>query len=151
MSGQRTNLEKVSLVAALWWLAIPVAWSAATILDRTRVWESSPQQAFMVGWAALVGSGALTLWTIVRVIDRSRVPNGVFVSGFVAFGLGLAISVIAAWALPVWMVLFGVALLLLAPGMGSLRRVTQFTGAAMLAGVAFQIVLTLMNLGTPDS
>jgi hypothetical protein len=139
------------LVAALLWLTIPVAWSVATVLDRTRAWEGSPSQAWMVGWAALIGAGGLTLWTVVRNFDGSRVPDSLAIAGYTAFGLGLAASVIAAWALPIWMTLFGVALLLLARGMGSQRRITQLIGGAMLGGVVLQLVLTLLKFGTPDT
>ena len=151
MTDQHTHLNKVPLIAAVLWLAVPVAWSVAMVLDRTRVWEGSPAQAWMIGWAALIGAGGLTLWTVVRTIDRSRVPAIVVIAGHVAYGLGLAVSIVAGWALPVWMTLFGIALLLFAKGMGNLRRVSQFIGGAMLFGVAAQVVLTLLKLGTPDS
>ena len=151
MTDRHTYLNKVPLIAAVLWLAVPMAWGVATILDRTRVWEGSPAQAWMIGWAALIGAGGLTLWTVVRTIDRSRVPATLVIAGYVAYGLGLAVSIVAGWALPVWMTLFGIALLLFANGMGNLRRVSQFVGGAMLFGVVSQVALTLLKIGTPDS
>ena len=97
MTDRHTYLNKVPLIAAVLWLAVPMAWGVATILDRTRVWEGSPAQAWMIGWAALIGAGGLTLWTVVRTIDRSRVPATLVIAGYVAYGLGLAVSIVAGW------------------------------------------------------
>ena len=151
MSVQDTKFNAVAIIAAILWLAIPVTWSTASILDRTRAWEGSPQQFWMIGWAALVVAGVLTLWMVVRRFDRTHNSSSFVAAAFAIYGLGLAASVIVGWALVVWMTLYGAALLMFAGGMGNLRRVTRFVGGAMLAGVAAQIILTMMKLGTPDS
>ena len=151
MSDQPTRFNVVAIIAGLLWLVVPVAWSTASILDRTRNWEGSPQLFWMFGWMALMMAGALTLWIIVRRFDRDRNSSSFVAAAFVIYGLGLAASVVAGWALVVWMTLYGVALLMFARDMGSLRRFFQFIGGAMLAGVVAQFVLTAMKVGTPDS
>jgi len=147
MSNAR--ITPLGLTAALAWLLVPVLWGIATVVDRTQVWEDSPQTLWMLGWFALMGAGVVTLLLVMRHTGGEP-RRGLIRAGYVVYGLGVAITVVAGWAIQAWMLFFGVGLLLFAAASSSIRLPARAIGAGMLLALGVQIVLTLAKVGTPD-
>ncbi len=144
-----TRIGPLGVVAAIGWLAVPVLWGAATIMDRTRRWEDGPLQLWLIGVLALVAAAAATLVMIVRSLSGSR-RRGLVRAGHVVYALGLLITFVAAWAIQGWMIFFGVALVLFATASRRIRGPALVIGVGMLAGLATQIGLTVAEVGRPD-
>ena len=140
-----------AIVATLAWLAVPALWGITSVLDRTRRWEDSPMAFFLVGAAALALAGVFTFLAILRHTRAGVARRGMLITGYVFYGLGFAVTAVLAWAAPLWMILYGVALLLIAAAVGRIRPAIRFMAIAMLAAVAVQIGLTALKLGTPDT
>ena len=144
-----------SVLAALFWLGGLGAWSTATILDRTRVWEGAPQQAWIAGAISITLAGVLTLVTMLRIRERIRPHRErLATTGVVLVGLGALVTLLVAWALPIWMLLEETGMLLFVvaiKGRGTLGTGTRtMFGSAFLIAVIAMISLTTLEFGTPD-
>lgn len=66
-------------------------------------------------------------------------------------GLGCALAVVAAWALPAWMTLLGVGFAVVAAASDpSRRRALALLAAGQLAGIAVLIAAIKAEVGQPD-
>ncbi len=147
---QRSAIDRtVARLGAGAWLIVPAAFGWATVLDRTRSWDGSPQMTWIVGWVALMLGGAMLLVTVLRAKPDSE-RRSLIRAGIVFLFLGLAMSALAGWAIVLWTTLYGVGLILFAWGARS-QPVAWFMGATFLAATAALIILTLLKVGTPDS
>ena len=151
MSETRRTKNIYATIATIAWLAVPALMGTATILDRTQRWEDSPMAFYLIGALLLALAGVFTFLAILRHTRAGVANRGTLITGYVFYGLGFAVTVLVAWAAPVWMILYGIALLLVASAVGRIRPAIRFMGLAMLAAVAAQIGLTALKVGTPDS
>lgn len=145
-----------SVLAALFWLGGLGAWSTSTILDRTRAWEGAPRQVWIAGAISITLAGVLTLVTMLRVQERIRPHRErMATTGIVLVGVGVLVTLLIAWALPIWMLLEGTGMLLFVlaiKGEGTLGTVTRIVfGSAFLIAFATMISLTTLKVGTPDT
>ncbi len=145
----QTRISPLGMVTAIGWLAVPVLWGAATVIDRSRRWEDGPLALWLIGSLALVGAAVVTLLMLIRAMSGVQ-RRGLVRAGHVFYALGLVATVVAAWAVQLWMAFFGVGLLLFGMASRRVRWPAMAIGAGMLAGLATQIVLTLAQVGTPD-
>jgi len=134
-------------IGAAAWFVVPIAWSISVVLDRTREWEGLPQLFWMVGALALVVAGAMQL---VMVLRAARPVRGATKrAGVAILGLGLAASMAVGWAVFLWLALYAVGMLLVGAGSGS--RVAKFIGVSFGTGTGAFVVLTILQVGRPDS
>ena len=77
--------------------------------------------------------------------------RGLIRAGITVYSLGVAVTVVAGWAIQAWMIFFGVGLLLVGAGSQALRASARLIGVGMLLALAVQLALTLAKVGTPDS
>jgi len=140
------NTPNVSaLIAAAAWLLVPVAWSMAAVLDR----EGEGTVFMLLGWAALVVAGVLTLVAIIRITPTEN-QGRIIQAGFIIHTLGLLASAVMFWFVPLWAALYSVAMVLYALGAPQVRRATLVIAGAMAAGVVSVVVLTALQVGAPD-
>lgn len=136
-------------IGAAGWLVVPIAWETSRILERTREWEGSPRAAYLVGAAAALAAGAL-MFSLVIVSTASVTRSKQIWLGIGLVGLGLVVSVIAGWAIPVWATLYGVGMLLIVAS-GCVGTPGRIIGAALLASTAVFLVLSSLEVGAVDS
>ena len=152
MSQSRVSgltMRIAGVVGAAAWLAVAIAWQASNVLERTRPWEGLPRTAYLVGAAALiVGSVALALTMFHTTEDNRRQATTRI--GFIFLAVGLIVSVIAGWAIPIWAGLYGVAVMTLTRNR-TRPRVGWLIGGAFLAAPVAMFVLTALRVGQPDS
>ncbi len=148
MSQTRALQTNFAHLAAVAWIVVPIAWGLSTLL-----YEDGGGDGFTVlgvlGWAALVAAGVLTMLVMLKVEvipsrARFRTP------GIVALGLGILVTIPMFWAVPVWAGLFAVAMILFAISTRRERGATLVIAGAMIVGVASLFVLTALEVGTPD-
>lgn len=131
------------------WVAGPLALNTSSVLDQTRPWEGLPLQAYLVGNLFIVLGGLAMLLTILQGSNRAAFGTRSWVGvGLVV--IGLLVSGIATWALPIWTGFYGVGLLVLASS-GVLRNAGRFLGASFLAALVMLITLTELKVGRRDS
>jgi len=141
----QTNLTGFAAVA---WIVVPIAWGISTLLE-----DDGGGDTFSVlgvlGWAALVAAGVLTMLVMLKV---DAIPTRVrfYRGGIVALGLGILVTIPMFWAVPVWAGLYAVAMILFAISTLRERGATLLIAAAMVAGIASLFVLTALKVGTPD-
>ena len=138
----------LALAASGLWLAVVAIYLFALNFDRE--WDTT---LYWVWSVVILAAGALTIVATLGLRQRHGTNGKLATVGLVILGLGVVASFIA-WAIPGWMLIQGVGMLLiflavrstgLAPRMYSLAY-----GSGMLIGVAVYGVLTLMEAGTPD-
>ncbi len=134
-------------IAAAAWLIGSVIWSIDVGFDR---FGDDGNVMNLIGWVALVVAGVFTLLAILGVAPAHH--RGPMVKTGIAFhALGLTATVVVFWAVPLWAALYSIAMVLYAIGLPQVRRATLIVAGAMVAAVAAFIVLTALQVGTPDS
>ena len=138
----------LALTSAGFWLAAMITYLSGSGFDD---WNSA---VYLVFSAEILIAGVLGLLAMIGVSQRL---GGLGVIGMVGFGI-IALGVVAsilAWAAPFWMGLQGIGLLVV--GIAALRTglapkwSTLLTSTGFIVGVITFIVLTEMEVGTPDS
>lgn len=104
------GIGTTTVVGSLLWLGLAAAFWGSRWADEGREWEGLPSQLFMLGAAALLGAGIVTL----LLMSALRIRIGGF--GKLALA-GMAVTVLAtaasmiAWAIQVWATLFALGCL----------------------------------------
>lgn len=148
MSERPESHTNFAYPAAAAWIVVPIAWGLQSLLEDDGGWEGFSLLG-VLGWAALIAAGVLTLLVMLKVDvipSRSRLRN----TGIVAMGLGILITIPMFWAVPVWASLYGVAMVLFAISTRGERGGTSVFAGAMIVAVASLFALTALEVGTPD-
>ena len=136
--------RSLAAVGAAAWILFAVAWQISDYLGRSRPFEGSPRNWFLVGVAAGTIGGLVLLGESVRFpAPRSKR----FVAGMVAISLAIGLQVIAGWALPVWALVYGVAAALLIP---NLRPAGLLIAGGFVGSVGVWFALESMGVGPID-
>ncbi len=139
----------LALTGAGAWLLLATAWQASNTLESSRSWEGLPQALFFVGMIGLLVGGLALAVMAMHSVGPARRPRG-RVGGLVLLAVGMVLSLIAGWAVPVWAAAYGLSMLMLAFS-GSLGRAGWIAGAALTAASATWFVLSALEVGTADS
>lgn len=127
----KTNvLRRASVLAGCAWLGVAGYGISRATTDSAEEW-SVAYALFAV--ALLIGAVSTVL--IVAVASRQGIRPRLRTAGLVVSGLGCAVAVMAAWALPVWMTLLGAGFALVgaAAGPGRGRLLAVLAAAQLLA------------------
>lgn len=128
------------------WLLVPAMWSISILLERTREFEGSPQAFWFLGAASLIVASAMTGYLALKTTEPVR--SGRTKIGLGLLSMGMLVSVVAAWAIPIWTGLYAAGLLLV--GMASGNRSALFMGTALAIATVSFFVITALKVGTPD-
>lgn len=127
----KTNvLRRVSVLGGCAWLGVAGYGMSMAIADSALEWSV----AYALFTAALLLGAASTV-LIVAVASRHGARPRLRRAGLVVSGLGCGVGLVAAWALPMWMTLFGAgfALVAVAAGPSRGRRLAVLAAAQLLA------------------
>jgi hypothetical protein len=146
----RTGL--FALVAGALWLFGSVVYLLTMISDEG---DALGWQAYYAVFSAVVlAAGVLTVLSIIGVSKRSGGLGLIGMVGLVIVGLGVALSIVA-WAMPLWMGVQGVGLVVFASAAlmngTAPKRPTMLTASGFIIGVAVFIVLNAAKVGATDS
>ena len=95
--------------------------------------------------------GAVSTVLIAAAASRQGNRPRLRMAGLVVSGLGCAMAVLAAWALPVWMILLGAGFALVGVAAGSVRgRLLAVLAAAQLGAIAVLIAGIEAEVGRRD-
>jgi hypothetical protein len=139
------NMKVLAVAAGAAWLIVAGygAWTA--LVDEGDNWKPTYtvfSVALLVAAVATIGLAAQATRGSSRSVLR-RVGLGVG-------GLG-ALSAIVAWAVPVWMTILGVALVIVAIASGpQVRRAVSLLAAGQLVGIAVLLALLTAEVGRVD-
>ncbi|MFO7549218.1 MAG: hypothetical protein R6X29_10165 [Acidimicrobiia bacterium] len=140
MAGARTSGyvdRRAAFTAAGAWFLVPIG----TTLSEA--WWP----AWGMMWPALLVAGALMIVLAYRATLPGR--SAAVWAGLGLLTLGLTVSLVAAWAVPVWTAAYGLGMLLATTG-SRFRLPGWITGASLVAATALFFALTWMQVGTPD-
>ncbi len=132
----KTNvLRRAMVLGACAWLGVAGYGISTAMTESGDGWR--------VGYAlftvALVLASVCTVLIVAAASRQGNRPR-LRMAGLVVSGLGCAVAVMAAWALPVWMTLFGAGFALVGVAAGSLRgRRLAVLAAAQLIAIAVLI------------
>ena len=139
----------VALVAAGLWLVALIIFGFALGLS-----EDSDNTVYFIWSASILAAGVLTFIATLGLRQRQGNLGGLGTTGVVVLGVGVVVSLIT-WAIPLWMMIEGVGMLLVVISMRPISvapRTALFAyGSGMLIGAITFFVLTAMKVGTPDS
>lgn len=137
-----------AVVGAALWVATAVYGIA--IFYRDTEWLP----AYLTFVVLVVGASVMTLLTTAALRERHGGLGWLGLGGLIVFGAGTAFAFIATWAVPFWLAVQGVGLLLVALAMLPLgvapRAATIAYGAGQLVGVAGYALMSYLEVGTPD-
>lgn len=137
-----------SLAGAIAWLVVPTAFQLSYEFEKTRPWEGLPLVAYGVAAAGLMlGAVALLAGAFRDSVGRRSAMTWI---GIGVLGIGVAVSTIGSWAIPVWAVLFGAGMGLVAFG-ARLGGVGWLISAGFLVSPLVALVLTELEVGRQDS
>jgi hypothetical protein len=136
-----------ALAAAFFWLA------AAAVYVFSEEFSDSWEVSYLLFSAAILIAGVLGLLAAIGMSKRLGGLGVLGMTGLVITGIGVFVSIVA-WALPLWMGLQGLGLLLL--GIAVLRTgiaptwSTVFTSSGFTLGIIAFIVANAAKIGDPD-
>lgn len=124
------QMRRLVVVGGTAWVVVAGYGLREALSDNDDGWEV----AYMIYTVALVLAAASTIALAALASRQSQRPR-LRVAGLVVSGLGCAIALVGAWALPAWMTLLGVGLALLAVASGTAggRPLTILAGAQFVA------------------
>ncbi len=143
----RNAFRTINSLAALAWLTVG-GYGIWQILDQgsSDYWHIP----YLILTLALVVGGVLTVvavWNLSRGVERPPLRW----IGLAFCALGVVLSTVAAWAVPVWMTLFAVGFGLVAiSGSKPWRRAVAFLAAAQLVGMAVMFTAMAAEVGRRD-
>jgi hypothetical protein len=139
-------LRRVSVLGGCAWLGV-AGYGVSTAMTESG-------DGWMVGYTLFTVAlllGAVSTVLIVAVASRQGNRPRLRMAGLVVSGLGCAVAVMAAWALPVWMMLFGAGFALAGVAAGSVRgRLLAVLAAAQLIAIAVLIAGIEAEVGRRD-
>jgi len=141
-------MQRLALVAGLGWLVVAGYGVRETMTDGD---DGSGMAYYAVYSIALIVGAVLSVASAALATSGSDRPR-LRIAGLVVGGLGCALAVVGAWALPAWMTLLGVgfAMVAVAAGPGP-RRALALLAAGQLTGIVVLIVAIEAEVGTRDS
>ena len=136
-----------ALAASVLWLAsLAIIW-LGKFADDFDTW------IYLVWSASIVLAGTFTFVATLGLRQRHQTFRRSGTVGLVILGVGVVLSIIS-WALPLWMTVQGVGMLLVVlailPERVAPRAASVAYGSGMLIGGVLFGVLTAMKVGTPD-
>ena len=143
----RNAFRLINSLAALAWLTVG-GYGVWQILDQDsgEYW----QIPYLIVTLALVVGGVLTVvavWNLSRGVERPPLRW----IGLAFCALGVVLSTVAAWAVPVWMTLFAIGFGLIAlSGSKPWRRAVALLAAAQLVGMAVMFTAMAAEVGRRD-
>jgi len=149
MAHMTKNYRNLALMAAAAWIVVPIAWWLAALLESDES-GTGITPFYVLGWAALIGAGVLMLLAMLRV-GAAPGRTRLFQVGIITHSLGILTSVVFFWAVPLWAGLYSIAMVFYAVAAPEVKRATLVIAGAMAAGVASLVVLTALQVGTPDT
>ena len=115
--------------------------------------NESDNTLYFIWTVIILAAGALTFVATFALRQRHETSGRLGTVGLVVLGAGVLVGIVA-WAIPGWMLIQGVGMLLIflaiRPTGLAPRRPSLAYGSGMLIGVAVYGVLTLMKVGTSD-
>lgn len=143
-----SSARAVGLVGAGAWLVLAIAWQVSAVLDARRGWEGPASGMFFLGLAGLLLGGVALAGMSLHRMDPPAHPKAK-VFGLVLLAVALVVSFIAGWAVPVWTLAYGLALLVLAWS-SSVSTPAWIAGAALTAASVAWYALSALEVGTAD-
>jgi hypothetical protein len=139
-------MHRLALAAGLAWLVVAGYGVRETMIDGDGGWEV----AYAVFSIALLVGAVLSVASAALATGESHRPR-LRIAGLVVGGLGCALAIVGAWALPVWMTLLGIgfAVVAVAAGPGP-RRALAVMAAGQLVGIVVLIAAIEAQVGTRD-
>ena len=132
--------------SALWVTVVAIFWIASA-----GDFDSTPLG--LVFMASILGAGALTAWATAGMRQRLGGLGWLGLVGLVILGIGVAVSVFF-WAIPFWMGLQGLGMLLVAVAAWPIgvapKPATAAYGSGMFLGLVTFVVLRAMEVGPVD-
>lgn len=142
----RTTTQRLAVAGGLAWLAVAGYGIRELSVDGDDGWEV----AYALFSVALFLGAVLSLAAAALVTTGSRRPR-LRIAGLVAGGLGCALAIVGAWALPVWMTLLGVGFAMVAVASDpAQRRALAILAGGQIAGIAVLIASIEAEVGQPD-
>ncbi len=143
----KTNvLRRVSVVGGCGWLGVAGYGISTATTESGDGWR--------VGYTLFTVAlllGALSTVMIVAAVSRQGDRPRLRMAGLAISALGCAVAVVGAWALPVWMTLFGAGFALVCIAAGSVRgRLLAALAAAHLIAIAVLIAGIEAEVGRRD-
>lgn len=141
-----TKMQRMALAAGLGWLVVTGYGLRETMIDDDSGWEVA-YPVFTIG--LFLGAALCVALAAMATSDSDR-PR-LRTAGLIVGGLGCALAIVGAWALPVWMTLLGVGfgMVAVAAGPGP-RRALALLAAGQLVGIVVLIVAIEAEVGTRD-
>ncbi len=138
--------QQLAIAGGLAWLGV----AGYGIRELSNSGDDSWEVAYALFSVALVLGAGLSLAAVALVSTGSRRPR-LRIAGLVAGGLGCALGLIAAWALPVWMTLLGVGFAIMAVASDpARRRALALLAGGQVLGIAVLITSIEAEVGRVD-
>ncbi len=132
--------------SGLWLASLAIIW-LGKFADDFDTW------IYLVWSASILVAGAFTFVATLGLRQRHETFRRSGIVGLVILGVGVVLSIIS-WALPLWMTVQGVGMLLVSlailPKRVAPRAASVAYGSGMLIGAILFGVLTAMKVGSPD-
>ena len=139
-------VRTMTLAAGTAWLLVAGSGVAHAVADSGSDWELS----YAIFTVALVAGAALTVAVAAGLTSKAERPR-LRTSGLVVAALGGVFSLIAAWALPVWMFLLGAGLGMVAAADHRRRRPLALLATAQVTGILVLVIGIEAEVGRRDS
>ncbi len=133
--------------AAVAWIMVPAAWGLAAVLDDG--WGDSLSLLGVIGWVALGAAGLFMLLEI-RGFEPPPRRRRLFQIGTAVHVVGVLAAIVMFWAVPFWGAIYAIAMVLYAAAVRRIRLAATAIALGMVAGIASLVVLTALEVGTPD-
>ena len=132
--------------SGVWLAVLAIYWVGEEVASD---WDTG---VYLVWSVCILAAGAFTFVATLGLRQRHQTLGVLGTLGFVILGVGVVISIIS-WAIPAWMTIQGVGMLLVAlailPKGVAPRPASIAYGSGMLIGAIVYGVLTAMKVGTP--
>lgn len=138
----------VGTAGAVAWLALAVAWQVSAVLDAQRGWEGPASWMFLVGLTGLLLGGLALAAMALHSAEPSDRPK-TKIAGLALLGFALLLSSIAGWAVPMWALAYGVAMLVLGWSRPESTPI-WIAGVALVGASISWFGLSAMEVGTAD-
>lgn len=144
-----TSTRRMALGGAIAWLVLAIAWQVSHVVQQQMAWEGLPQMMFLVGLVALLLGGLALAGLALNQVEPVRRPK-TRIAGGVLLVVGLGLSVIVGWAVPLWTAVYGLAFLTLAWS-GAGQRAAWLIGFALIVSSMTWFVLSALEIGAADA
>lgn len=138
----------VGMAGAAAWLMLAVAWQVSAVFDARQGWEGPATWFFFVGLMGLLLGGLALAAMALHPAGPPARPRTRIV-GLALLGVALVVSFIAGWAVPVWALAYGAAMLVLASSRTG-STPAWIAGIALVAAPIALLALSAMEVGSAD-